>query len=611
MSRHINPTADRAMKAIKIQLLKTGLLIALMVILVFKQYDFLYHAIAAHPELNLLIIGIFLFGIIVAVRSIISLLNDERGLRWMKESYSDLERIDEQPGDHDLTRLLRVSTRAKLFSFPRIIGQVFELAMEELMQNRSFHISLAQRNSMMGMVQESINREKSLVNYLTGVMILLGLIGTFIGLMEMVASVGGIVGGLAKAGSGSDEAIKGVIKDLEAPLTGMATGFSASLFGLLGSLVLGLVARFGQTATLAIKHDLEHWLSRISQLETQRHSATADSGQASGAAVSSLAISLVGSFRTIQGILIRSSDVMRKLADRQDMQTEAVNRLVASIDGLSLRQEQALWQLRRVDAIGDSVEAMRSDAILSEKSLGNRLTSEFGKIADLVEQFEARQADRFGDIGDQHRVTERLARSLEVQAARGFEDLAMKSSAILTDQAELKRLLHEGQDVIVQRMRDQTKSIDVTGVTDRLGAAVDERLAAGFGAIAMSLDRSLGKLAESLHHFGAAQSDVLKKLDGITSHRLADEMRNLSKTIEEGLSSGFADLSRILDVVITNQAVMATTHHTGEPADSHLAPFVTWENEVRDDGKEIPPQRFAAFKNALRSSSDSPSGKKN
>lgn len=569
MAQSIEHAADHSVKAIRIQLVKTAIILSLLILIAAKQHEFLYHAIASHPELNLLIIGVFCFGLIVAIRSIFALYQDERALRWMKQTYSDFETIGAASEDHTLTRLIRVTKPAVLFKFPRIIGQVFELAMEELMQNRSFHVSLAQRNTMMAMVHESINREKSLVHYMTGVMILLGLIGTFIGLMEMVASVGGIVGGLARAGSGSDEAIKNVIKDLEAPLTGMATGFSASLFGLLGSLVLGLVARFGQTATLVLKHDLEHWLSRISQLEAPHNSVNALGSGSGNASVSALAASLVGSFRTIQGILIRSADVMRKLADRQDTQTDAVNRLIVSVDALSVRQEQALWQLRRVDAIGDSVEAMRAEAILGEKSLANRLTSEFGRMSDLQEQIEGRHASRFADIVEQHRVTERLARSLEIQSARGFEELSLKASSVSTEQAEIKRLIYEGQDAIVDRLRDHAKPIDVISMSDRLGAAVDERLAAGFGAIASSLDRSLASLAESLAHFGDAQSMTMKKLNEVTAHPLADEMRNLGKSIEAGLSAGFSDLSRILDVIVATQAVAAMDQETISTQDDH------------------------------------------
>lgn len=599
MFKHIDHAANQSLSAVKTQLIKTALILVILCLLATKQHEFLYHAIASHPELNLLIIGVFMFGLVMAVRSIFALYQDERALRWMKETYTDFESVENTSGDHGLTRLLRVAQPPVLFRFPRIVGQVFDIAMEEMMQTRTFRISLAQRNSMMAMVQDSIHREKSLVQYITGVMILLGLIGTFIGLMEMVASVGGIIGGLARAGSGSDEAIKNVIKDLEAPLTGMATGFSASLFGLLGSLVLGLVARFGQSATLVLKHDLEHWLTRISQIEAPTNSAFSG-GPGANSSVPALASSLIGSFRTIQGILVRSADVMRKLADRQDTQTEAMGKLMASIDALNVRQEQALWQLRRVDAIGDSVEALRSDAILSEKALGNRLTVEFGRLADIVEQAEERHRNRFADIVEQHRVTERLARSLEIQTARGFEDLSLKSASVLTDQAEVKRLLLEGQDSFAERLRDQNKPVDVTAVSDRVAAAVDERLAAGFGAIAGSLDKSLAGLAESLSRFSDSQSRILHKLEDVTSHPLADEMRNLGKSIETGLATGFADLSRVLDVIIAAQAVAAANSSGGQVIEEGLPSI---EREVITQTEEFRAadrQSFSSLRQAFR-----------
>jgi NAD(P)-dependent dehydrogenase (short-subunit alcohol dehydrogenase family) len=187
----------------------------------------------------------------------------------------------------------------------------------------------------------------------------------------------------------------------------------------------------------------------------------------------------------------------------------------------------------------------------------------------------------------------------------------LKSSSLLADQAEVKRLLHEGQDVIVQRLRDQSRPIDVTGIADRLGAAVDERLAAGFGAIAVSLDKSLGQLAESLNQFGIAQSGALQKLDGIASHPLADEMRNLSKSIEAGLSAGFADLSRVLDVIITNQALAATAQDKDASADFDTAAVMKLEEELYEDDKQSRTHALSAFRNALRSSSDPSSDSKN
>lgn len=606
MLKKIDHAADHSLKLIRMQFLKAGLVIALIVILTVHQFDFLYYAVVSHPELNILIIAIFVFGVIVAVRSLFALVQDDRALRWMKETHSDFELMKTQPHDDGLKRLMRISQPAKLFHTPRIFNPVFEQASEELMLNRSFHVSLAQRSTLMGMVHEEISREKSLVNYITGLLILLGLIGTFIGLMDMVASVGDIVGGLAKAGSGSDDAIRSVIMDLEAPLTGMATGFSASLFGLLGSLLLGLIARFGQTAMLAVKQDLEHWLARISQLEVPQTTAQAFHG-GSGAPVAALAASLVGSFRTIQGILVRSADVMRKLADRQDSQTESMTRLTNAIDSLSTRQEQALWQLRRVDAIGDAVESLRSESIAGNKTIAHRITTELGLISDTLDEIDTRQASRHADLVEQYRATERFSHSLEIQTNRSFEELSLKSAAVIAEQADVKKAVYESQLAIVERLRDHTKPLDFIAVADRLGAGIDERLAVGFGAIAYSFEKSLSDLAKSLVHFGESQSLAIKKIDDITSHPVADELRHLGQSIETGLASGFSDLARILDVLITAQAASAAgqegrsenfvdTRSTGDSK--------TVENDSRYG---VEPRDYSAVMAALRQSGREPS----
>jgi hypothetical protein len=189
------------------------------------------------------------------------------------------------------------------------------------------------------------------------------------------------------------------------------------------------------------------------------------------------------------------------------------------------------------------------------------LTIEFAKLSDQFDRADNLHAERYADVQAQGRTTENMARALEIQMVRGFEDLALKSSSVLTEQAELRRLMHDNQDAIAQTFKIQNKPVDMAVLSDRIGAGVDERLAAGFGAIASSLDQSLDRLANGLMHFGDAQRVAIDKLDGITAHPLADEIRQLSKSLEAGLSAGFADLTRILDVIMAAQSVSAVHDH--------------------------------------------------
>ncbi len=295
-----------SLKTIQIELIKSCVVISAILALVFWQSEFALNGIRAQPALNLAIISVFAFGTAKALISNFHLFGEYHALQAMKETWADFDEM-ERSGDHGgVLRLMRAAEPAKVFSLPAILGPVYEDVMGEMLKTRALRASLTQRNTLIATISEGIKNEKSLVNYLTGTLILMGLIGTFIGLMEMVASVGGIIGGLNEAGTGSEDAIKNVLRDLQAPLTGMATGFSASLFGLFGSLSLGLIARFGTTAANSIKREFETWLSRISNLEAQGTGSATGAASVDGTTVA-IAGSLLGAFRTTQGLITRSA----------------------------------------------------------------------------------------------------------------------------------------------------------------------------------------------------------------------------------------------------------------------------------------------------------------
>ena len=84
--------------------------------------------------------------------------------------------------------------------------------------------------------------QRALVRYLVGALVLLGLIGTFYGLLLTIAGVRDVIGGLATEQATDTMTLIAHFKDrLAAPLGGMGTSFSASLFGLLGALALGFL----------------------------------------------------------------------------------------------------------------------------------------------------------------------------------------------------------------------------------------------------------------------------------------------------------------------------------------------------------------------------------
>jgi hypothetical protein len=102
--------------------------------------------------------------------------------------------------------------------------------------------------------------------YMIGLLVFLGLLGTFYGLLETVQSVKGVLGGLNLGGSDVAAAFADLKERLASPLGGMGTAFSASLFGLAGSLVLGFLDLQAGLAQNRFYNELEEQLSGYTKL---------------------------------------------------------------------------------------------------------------------------------------------------------------------------------------------------------------------------------------------------------------------------------------------------------------------------------------------------------
>jgi hypothetical protein len=115
-------------------------------------------------------------------------------------------------------------------------------------------------------IASRLDETRETSRYLIGVLIFLGLLGTFYGLLETVRSVGGVISGLNVSANDVARAFADLKAGLESPLSGMATAFSASLFGLAGSLVLGFLDLQAGQAQNRFYNDLEEWLSTYTRL---------------------------------------------------------------------------------------------------------------------------------------------------------------------------------------------------------------------------------------------------------------------------------------------------------------------------------------------------------
>ena len=129
-----------------------------------------------------------------------------------------------------------------------------------------FRLSALSLRTVLEGIRAHLEESREISRYMIGLLVFLGLLGTFWGLLETIAAVGNVIGGLQVGDRDFALVFETLKAGLRKPLTGMGTAFSSSLFGLGGSLVLGFLDIQASHAQNRFFNDMEEWLSGVTQL---------------------------------------------------------------------------------------------------------------------------------------------------------------------------------------------------------------------------------------------------------------------------------------------------------------------------------------------------------
>ncbi|MGC1351312.1 MAG: flagellar motor protein MotA [Xanthobacteraceae bacterium] len=198
------------------------------------------NAFNANPWLNGLILLVLLIGIILSFARVIRLFPE---VSWV----NSFRRAD--PGLAIAKAPTLLAPMAAILSGDRV-GRVA--------------ISAQTMRAFLDSVATRLDEARDTARYLTGLLVFLGLLGTFWGLIETVGSVGGIINNL-NVGGDADSVFNALKEGLAAPLGGMGISFSSSLFGLAGSLILGFLDLQTSQAQNRFYINLEDWLATTVQ----------------------------------------------------------------------------------------------------------------------------------------------------------------------------------------------------------------------------------------------------------------------------------------------------------------------------------------------------------
>ena len=129
-------------------------------------------------------------------------------------------------------------------------------------------LSTSSMRSMLDSIANRLDESRDITRYLTGLLVFLGLLGTFWGLLATISSIGQTIQALDPGSGDASDVLDALKSGLAAPLAGMGTAFSSSLFGLAGSLVVGFLDLQAGRAQMRFYTELENWLSTVTDLSS-------------------------------------------------------------------------------------------------------------------------------------------------------------------------------------------------------------------------------------------------------------------------------------------------------------------------------------------------------
>jgi hypothetical protein len=232
MAHDLDPLKLSSPRIFLVRMMVFLVLCALVVVILYKQIAVAY---ASNVGLNSLIIFVLFIGILLTFRQVIRLFPE---VEWVNG--------------------FRLADPGLAVGRPPVLLAPMASILGDRMGRMS--ISSTMMRGILDSIATRLDEARDISRYMTGLLVFLGLLGTFWGLIVTVSSVGGVINTL-KVGGDSQAVFDSLREGLAAPLSGMGISFSSSLFGLAGSLVLGFLDLQSSQAQGRFYTDLEDWLS--------------------------------------------------------------------------------------------------------------------------------------------------------------------------------------------------------------------------------------------------------------------------------------------------------------------------------------------------------------
>ncbi|MEM8649885.1 MAG: MotA/TolQ/ExbB proton channel family protein [Pseudomonadota bacterium] len=207
-------------------------------------YRQILSAFYTNPGLNGLILGVLVVGILLSLLQVTRLIPEVRWVNSFRLGTAELE-VSRDP--------------VLLAPMKALLGQ----------NGHEMSISTNSMRSILDSIGNRLDESRDISRYLIGLLVFLGLLGTFWGLLQTIGSIGATIQSLDPGSGDANDVLDALKSGLREPLDGMGTAFSSSLFGLAGSLVLGFLDLQAGRAQTRFYTELENWLSTVTDLSSE------------------------------------------------------------------------------------------------------------------------------------------------------------------------------------------------------------------------------------------------------------------------------------------------------------------------------------------------------
>ena len=315
-------------------------------------FDPLKTAFDGNQPLNTVILGTFFVGILFSFRQTFRLKREANWLKFIKRTDT----------------LLPANIVAK--TKPILLAPVAAVLTEDRTENPS--LSANSLSTILGGVSSRLDENREILRYMIGLLVFLGLLGTFWGLLQTISSVSNVINTLDVPNANSNENMfNKILNGLNAPMDGMSTAFSSSLFGLGSSLILGFLDLQVGQANNRFFNELEDWLSQMAIFTTTNN----ESGNI-GLGEAALENLAVVSKRAVQN---ENENV--RMSEKLNELNLALNRLIEKLD-----EEKNIKN--SIDDLNVSVKNILETEKTNTSELLNGLTIELRALGKQIEKLK-------------------------------------------------------------------------------------------------------------------------------------------------------------------------------------------------------------------------------